>query len=288
MAVMRDRTGVPNRHEVIQWMRRECAECGTPFELPFRAIHRTDPSLHVGRSTSRSTNGSRAHGRRARGSGGKHGGNGRRPRVLRYDIHARRCWYCRRPYEEPGATPHLRDAQRSAVYRWEYGLRHDWSGDGVARALRERLSEDLCAAFTHEVWAFLYPRDRYGPPEVAVSPRRRVESGADAEEIHLAPRMANRLILLHEIGHSYLSRVLPNGSHVAHGPEFTAVYLHLLGEFLGVDDESARERGARQRPGVRFADERTLARIVAVGQRRDGQRPRRRMRFRQLELALTG
>lgn len=270
MAVMRDRTGVPHHHEIVQWMRRVCAECGTSFELPFRAIDRADPRLHVGRGTNRS----RAH--------------GRRPRVLRYDIHARRCWYCRRPYEEPGATPHRRDAQRSAVYRWEHGLRHDWSGDGVACALRERLSEDLCVAFAHEVWAFLYPRDRYGPPEVTVSPRRRVESGADAEEIHLAPRMANRLILLHEIGHSYLSRVLPTGSHVAHGPEFTAVYLHLLGEFLGVDDESARERGARQRPGVRFADERSLARIVAAGQRRDGQRPRRRMRFRQLELALTG
>lgn len=262
MAVMRDRAGVPRHHDIIQWMRRECADCGTPFELPFRAIDRRDASIH----------------RMRRG----------RPSVLRYDIHARRCWYCRRRYEEPGATPHVRDTQRSAVYRWEHGLRHDWSGEGVARALRERLSEDLCADFSREVWAFLYPADRHAPPEVTVLPRRRVESGADAEEIHLAPRMANRLILLHEIAHSYLSRVLPNGSHAAHGPEFTGVYLHLLGEFLGVDEESARERGARQRGAVRFADHAAVNRVLAAGQRRDGQRPRRRMRFRQLELAFTG
>lgn len=262
MSVMRDRTGISRRHEVIQWMRRECVECGTPFELPFRGVDRRDL---------------------VRARGGR-----RRPPVTRYDIHARRCRYCRRPYEAPGATPHVRDTQRSAVYRWEHGLRHDRSGDGVERALRERLSDELCVAFAHEAWAFLYPRDRYGPPGVIVSRRRRVESGADAEEIHLAPRMANRLILLHEIAHSYLSRVLPNGSHAAHGPEFTGVYLRLIGEFLGVDDESGRERGARQRPAVRFADRGTVERILRAGRRRDGQRPRRRMRFRQLELALAG
>jgi len=266
MSVMRDRTGVPRTHDVIQWMRRECAECGTPFELPFRAVDRRAASLAR-----------RGHACRRR-----------RPPVQRYDIHARRCWYCRRRYEAPGATPHVRDTQRSAIYRWEHALRHDWSGYGVGRALRERLTGDVCVDFAHEVWAFLYPRDRYGPPDVTVSPRRHAESGADAEEIHLAPRMANRVILLHEIGHSYLSRILPNGSHAAHGPEFAAVYLYLLGEFLGVDDESGRERGERQRPVLRFADHHTLDRMVAAGQRRDGQRPRRRMRFRQLELALAG
>ncbi len=260
MSVMRDRTGVPRGHEVVQWMRRKCVECGTAFELPFRAIDR------------------RRAARPRRG----------RPPVQRYDIHARRCWYCRRGYEAPGATPHVRDTQRSALYRWEYGLRHDWSGSGVQRALRERLAEDVCVAFAEEVWAFLYPRDRYGPPEVTVTARRRVESGADTEEIHLAPRMANRLILLHEIGHSYLGRVLPNGSHAAHGAEFAALYLHLLGEFLGVDDSSGRERGQRQRPSVRFVEPHDLARVLASGQRRDGQRRRRRMRFRQLELALAG
>lgn len=265
MSVMRDRSGVLRGHEVIQWMRRECVECGTPFELPFRAVDR--------RHSARPPRG----GGRAR----------RRPAVRRYDIHARRCRCCRRAYELPGATPHVRDTQRSAVYRWEHGLRYDVCGDGVARALRERLPEDLCTAFTHEVWRFLVPRDRHGPPRVTVSPRRRVESGADAEEIHLAPLMANRLILLHEIGHAYLCRVLPNGSHAAHGPEFAALYLHLLGEFLDVDGPAARDRGARQRPRVRFADDRALGGILAAGRHRDGKRPRGRPRFRQLELALV-
>lgn len=233
-----DHVGVPDDHRVTCWLRRHCAECGGPFDLPVRALDA-------------------------------------RRRNTAYDIHARRCGECRRPYESPPATPHVRDGQRQALYRWEYSLRRLPSGGRVGAAFKERLTHAECERFVWRVWDGLYPSDRFGPPEVNITPRRTVASGADAEEISLAPRMRNRVVLLHEIGHSYLARILPNGSHAGHGPEFAALYLHLLGKHLRVSKREARVLAEEQRPRrVRLADDEAVDKLLAVG--RKGRRSSRK------------
>ena len=218
-------------------------------------------------------------------------------RSRRLELYSRRCAEHRRPYEQPPSSLGVRDSQRSAVYAWEHtipigslesidlpGFLAEFRGRPITvRRLREvgprrrfvpmwgaqpRLTPTQCRELADSVWAALYPSDPFGPPDVRVK-RGRKHSAADAEEIVLAPSMSNEMTLLHEIAHVYLCRVVPRGTIEDHGPEFTALYLHLLGEHAGVDPRVARALGEARRPRrVRFASDAELDRLLRLGTRR--------------------
>lgn len=254
-----DRAGVPKDHTVIQAWRFWCRDCGAPFLLPLRARDATG-------------------------------------RVVRYATYAGRCHRHRRPYERPPATPHVRDAQRSAVYVWEALIPHgasseiDWEGLFEELSARRRRSvwvnggdrfgytplqrtekqhsiDDL-RAFSRVVWKRLYPADEYGPPRVVVTRRRRKSSGADVEEVSLAPSMRTRMTLVHELTHAYLDRVLPHGTYEGHGEEFVSLYAHLLARHFDVNRPGLRLVAGLKKARVRFASRDRLWELLALG--RDG------------------
>ncbi|NKB86703.1 MAG: hypothetical protein GKS06_00580 [Acidobacteria bacterium] len=134
-----------------------------------------------------------------------------------------------------------RDSQRSAVYTWERKL-PAWPGPP--------LSLPECQQLVARVW-----NDHLDAPAPHVTDGRSRRTACyvyDDHQIRLPRWSRSLMVVLHETAHAHLWAALPNAA--GHGPEYARLYLDLLERYAGVDPETARWRGSRQRPRrVRFA-----------------------------------
>ena len=149
------------------------------------------------------------------------------------------------------------DRQRSLVYNWETAHMHSlrlvlpdvhsraWElGSGEAWNLQ---LQDLLNRVKAD-----YKLDKRLKLEIS----RQLKGGNYRPILHLiklSPSYAHRWILLHELAHAVVdNRISPLGSKnktASHGPEFVAVYVELLGRYLGIIPEAmllyAEQRGVR-------------------------------------------
>jgi hypothetical protein len=150
-----------------------------------------------------------------------------------------------------------RDNQRSAVYRWEWGLVTHFGLPPHGSAV---YTLDECKELVNSLW------DAYGrgyPPHVSDGRGCRAAYGSEWE-IKLPRAMRIPTVVLHETAHGLMGCTGPwdfgpnvdEGYEIpaAHGPEFAGLLFELFTHYLKLPRGEVRSRGVHQKPRrVRFA-----------------------------------
>lgn len=125
-----------------------------------------------------------------------------------------------------------RAAQTEAAYGVEEEFLEGWMADRGDGGEGDRLAAEEIGPFIDSTLV----RERVaGRPEVRLVEHDDRSGWVRDDVIHLDPRFLSRRLVLHELAH-WLS---PEG----HGPDWAAVYVHLLGQEYG-DDVGAMMRDA--------------------------------------------
>lgn len=140
-----------------------------------------------------------------------------------------------------------RDSQRARLYRAERCLPdHDRNVFGSIEATRDWLYNEVMT----KIW-FRHRWQLLGGVGVRVG-RSYGTSYGRRGYVTFGRNGRNPATVLHELAHQILDRDTPNGhTYAAHGPEFAAVFLFLIGQVLG-SDIAQKLRLAFAEQGVKY------------------------------------
>jgi putative metallohydrolase (TIGR04338 family) len=136
-----------------------------------------------------------------------------------------------------------RDSQKQRLYDAEYA---------VGPFINELGSLEAAQKYVTEVLATAWVQTRWGRHTIRVGRTRNIGKSYDGY-ITLGVDAQNKRVILHEIAHelSFYKYGYQRNDIAAHGPEFAATYVALVGRFLGAD-AAAKLRESYRKHRVRF------------------------------------
>lgn len=135
------------------------------------------------------------------------------------------------------------DPQRTQVYRMEREIEGNAVGHSSSQSGLDKLSRSVCRYYkvpAVEIWLYNEPKSK-------------LFGWATDEEIHLNEGFhgANAPVLIHELAHYVIFKRFD--VYEDHGPEWVAVYMHLMHKYRLLPQDAFRVMAARW--GIRIAQE---------------------------------